>query len=132
MRKALIILSAIFGGLYVLIGLSHLALGPSVIPGSVPVNANMDSEDRFYASIFIGYGLAMIWASRDLEARRDFYLALMGISFLGGIARIISMLAVGMPDTFFVVLTANGLLMPIICVLWLNATSPKPKLFQGD
>lgn len=33
------------------------------------MNANMDSEDRFYASIFIGYGLAMISASRDLEAR---------------------------------------------------------------
>jgi len=114
--RALSLFAALFGAICMVIALAHIALGPAAIPGSVPVNATMDSEDRFYATLFLGYGAAMIWSSRALVPRRDVFGALLLIFFLGGIARIISALAVGLPNTLFIVLGSAELLLPPI--LW--------------
>lgn len=116
MLRALSLFAALFGAVCVVIALAHIALGPAAIPGSVPVNATMDSEDRFYATLFLGFGAAMIWSSRALDRRRDVFGALLLIFFLGGIARIVSALAVGLPGTLFVLLGAVELLLPP--VLW--------------
>ncbi|MBK6412782.1 DUF4345 domain-containing protein [Sphingopyxis sp.] len=112
MLRALSLFAALFGAICMVIALAHIALGPAAIPGSVPVNATMDSEDRFYATLFLGYGAAMIWSSRALVPRRDVFGALLLIFFLGGIARIISALAVGLPNTLFIVLGSAELLLP--------------------
>src|SRR5260370_35571187 len=53
MRRALQGILIVGGIAAVLIALSHIALGPASIPGSVPVNPTMDSEDRFYATLFL-------------------------------------------------------------------------------
>ena len=102
----------VFGIVCVGIALTHIALGPSSIPGSVPVNATMDSEDRFYASLFLGFGLAHIWAARDLSSRKRVVLALQATFFVGGLARIVSWLAVGPPIQLFIFLGALELLIP--------------------
>ncbi|MEZ5694618.1 MAG: DUF4345 domain-containing protein [Altererythrobacter sp.] len=107
----------LFGLVCCCIALSHIAIGPSVIPGSIPVNATMDSEDRFYATLFLGFGAAMIWCSRDLAARRGAFGALLLIFFLGGIARLVSWAAVGPPDALFIFLGALELILPPL--LWL-------------
>lgn len=112
MLRALSIFAALFGAVCVLIALAHIALGPSAIPGSVPVNATMDSEDRFYATLFLGFGIAMIWASRDLAARRHVFLALMATFLAGGVARIISAVMVGPPGDLFIFLGALELIIP--------------------
>jgi hypothetical protein len=56
----------VFGLVCVAIGLAHVALGPAVVPGSIKMNAALDSDDRFYAALFVGFGLALIWPSREL------------------------------------------------------------------
>ena len=38
-----------------------VVLGPATIPGSVRINATMDSEDRFYAIMFAAYGVALLF-----------------------------------------------------------------------
>ncbi len=108
----------LFGAVCTGIALVHIALGPSSIPGSVPVNAVMDSEDRFYASLFLGFGLAHIWAARDLATRAGLILALQLVFFVGGLARIISAIAVGMPGPFFTFLGALELTIPPL--VWLG------------
>lgn len=110
------LLVALFGVVCCVIALVHIAFGPASIPGSVPVNATMDSEDRFYASLFLGFGAAMVWTSRDLAMRRGLFFALLATFFVGGLARIISWLSVGPPSTLFIVLGALELLLPLI--LW--------------
>jgi len=122
MRRLLAGFSIFFGAVCALIGVSHIVLGPQVIPGGVPVNATMDNEDRFYATLFVGFGLAMIWASRDLDARRTLYLALMAVFFAGGVSRVISVLAVGWPHPLFVGLGAIELVLPIVCWRVLEVT----------
>lgn len=117
MRGALARLIATFGIVCALIALAHIALGPSAIPGSVPVNATMDSEDRFYAALFLGFGVGLFWCSRDIIKRRGLLGALLLTFFLGGVARLISMVVVGLPATLFIALTVVELVLPI--ALWL-------------
>ncbi len=109
---------ALFGAVCVMIALAHVAFGPAAIPGSVPVNATMDSEDRFYATLFLGFGAAMIWCSRDPSARMKLFGALLAVFFLGGVARLISAIAVGLPAPLFVFLGAVELVLPPLLWLW--------------
>lgn len=108
---------ALFGAVCIGIALLHIAVGPSSIPGSVPVNATMDSEDRFYATSFLGFGAAHIWCARDLRARGGIMLAMQFVFFLGGIARLISWAAVGPPIPLFIGLGAIELAQPPL--IWL-------------
>jgi hypothetical protein len=114
----------IFGLVCIGIALVHISLGPSSIPGSVPVNATMDSEDRFYATLFLGFGAALIWCSRDLTARSREFLALQAVFFLGGVARLISWAQVGPPVPMFVFLGAIELVLPGLLWAWLRKAYP--------
>lgn len=109
-----------FGMVCAAIALVHIAFGPASIPGSVPVNATMDSEDRFYAALFLGFGLAHVWAARDLANRSGLVLAMQATFFVGGVARIVSILAVGMPIPLFVFLGGLELIIPPLVWWWLR------------
>lgn len=107
----------VFGVIDVLIALLHLVLGPASIPGSVPVNATMDSEDRFYATLFLGFGAACVACARDVAKRGDVVRFLAATFFLGGLARLVSMAVAGVPHAFFVAMTPLELGIPVF--LWL-------------
>jgi hypothetical protein len=110
------------GAFCIVIGLAHIALGPHAIVGGVFVNATMDSEDRFYAVFFLAWGAAMMHCARDLRAERRLFGALLLTFFLGGVARIISALLVGLPNTVFVVLGVIELTFPLLFWCWYRAT----------
>jgi hypothetical protein len=132
MRKALQILLASFGVVAIFISLLHVALGPNCIPGSVPVNATMDSEDRFYATLFLAYGLALLWCVRGIE-RKGVYVRLLAlIFFVGGLARIISILSVGLPNAFFITMTALELVLPVVILLMNERVARLTRLAQAD
>lgn len=117
---------AVFGAACCAIALAHVALGPAAILGAVPVNATMDSEDRIYATLFLGFGLALMWCSRDLAGRERAFAALLGVFFAGGVARIISALAVGLPHPLFVVLGLVELVLPP-ALWWWHRRSPRER-----
>jgi hypothetical protein len=113
----------VVGAICVIIALAHIAVGPHAIPGGVFVNTTMDSEDRFYATLFLGWGAAMIYSSRDLQARSGLLGALLLTFFLGGIARIISALFVGLPNALFIFLGSLELALPPLLWWWHRATT---------
>jgi hypothetical protein len=115
---------ALFGATCCVIALTHIAFGPASIPGSVPVNATMDSEDRFYATLFLGFGAALIWCARDLPRREPVFGALLSVFFLGGIARLISWAAVGSPGALFTFLGGLELVLPPLLWFWFRRTYP--------
>ena len=84
----------------------------------------MDSEDRFYATLFLGFGIAMVWCARDLAVRRGVYLALLATFFTGGLARIASAIAVGLPSLLFVLLGSLELILPPLLWWWHRQTYP--------
>jgi len=124
MQSALRGYVALFGAVCMCIALLHIAIGPSSIPGSIPVNATMDSEDRFYASLFLGFGIAHVWAARDLARRASVVLALQATFLVGGLARIVSLFAAGPPIALFVFLGALELLIPLLVWWWLRRAYP--------
>lgn len=122
MRRALQLMLFLFGAVCSLFAFAHIAIGPAAIPGGVVTNAVMDSEDRFYATLFLGFGLAVIWCARDLDAGKKPLGALLVVFFAGGIARLISLAIVGSPGGLFLFLGALELMLPPIFWWWLVAT----------
>lgn len=112
MKKSLQVFLGFFGITVIFIASLHLVFGPLAIPGSVPVNPTMDSEDRFYAMLFAAYGVALLWCIKDIErkSRVVYFLAL--TFFIGGLARLVSMAVVGLPNPFFIAMTVLELLIP--------------------
>jgi hypothetical protein len=113
MKKVLQVFLGLFGMAAIVIASLHVVLGPLAIPGGLYVNATMDSEDRFYATLFLAYGAALLWCIKDIErkSRVVYFLAL--TFFIGGLARLVSMAAVGLPNTFFMAMTVLELLIPL-------------------
>ena len=89
MKKSLQVFLGLFGLTAVFIALLHIVLGPAAIPGSVPVNATMDSEDRFYATMFAAYGVALLWCIKDIERKSQVVYFLAVTFFVGGLAQLV-------------------------------------------
>ncbi|MEV4432786.1 DUF4345 domain-containing protein [Streptomyces sp. NPDC049585] len=100
------------------IGAVHLVTGVGSVPGEGLAGATVDSRERFYGAIFMGYGLAWIHVARQspIPARAVRWLA--GLLLLGGGGRLLSLLSHGSPHWFQVVLTGTELLLPPL-FLWL-------------
>ncbi|MEV4738913.1 DUF4345 domain-containing protein [Streptomyces sp. NPDC049555] len=100
------------------IGAVHLVAGVDSVPGEGLAGATVDSRERFYGAIFMGYGLAWIHVARQspIPARAVRWLA--GLLLLGGAGRLLSLLSHGSPHWFQVVLTGTELLLPPL-FLWL-------------
>jgi hypothetical protein len=114
MKKFLQIYLGLFGIVAIFIALLHIILGPKAIPGSIPVNPTMDSEDRFYATLFAAYGVAMLWCIKDIEQKSKVVYFLAFTFLVGGLARLVSIAAVGLPNTFFITMTVLELLIPFL------------------
>lgn len=89
-----------------------------------------DNVIRFFAGIWIGVGILFIQFLRDLERYKPAMITLMGIVFLGGIGRIISIIQYGMPESpagaavITVGLVVEVGLMPIL-TWWLASRKQK-------
>jgi len=116
MKKSFQIFLGLFGVTAIVIAALHIVFGPKAIPGSVSVNATMDSEDRFYAVLFGAYGVALLWCIKDIERKSAIVYVLALTFFAGGLARLVSVASVGFPNTFFIVMTGLELLIPFMMV----------------
>ena len=112
MKKTFQTFLVLFGVVAIFIAMMHIVVGPSSIPGSVPVNPTMDSEDRFYATLFGAYGVALIWCAWDIEQKSKVIYFLAATFLAGGIARIVSLTAVGLPNPFFIAMGLLELVIP--------------------
>ncbi|MEU9117520.1 DUF4345 domain-containing protein [Streptomyces sp. NPDC048483] len=118
MARALRALTQLMGWACVLIGVFHVLLGNAAIPGADSAGTTVDSWGRFMGAIFVGYGLAWLWAARQrpVPARAVRWLA--GVFLLGGAGRLFSLALHGWPQWFQILLTAIELGLPPV-FFWL-------------
>lgn len=103
-----------FGTVCALIGLAHLFIGPASIIGGGPVNATIDSDLRFYAVLFIGFGVGFIWAAADLPRRAPLVHMLGGLFLFGGLARLLAIGQTGVPNYFYVAMIPVEIVVPLV------------------
>lgn len=103
----------VFGAACIVIGLAHLMIGPASIIGGGPVNATIDSDLRFYAVLFIGFGGGFVWAATDLPRRSAVVNVLGGLLLLGGLARLLAIWQTGVPHVFYVLMVPVEILVPM-------------------
>ena len=117
MRRAFQGFLALFGVIVIGISLAHLAVGPRAIIGGSVVNPTTDGEDRFFAALLLGYGLALLWCARDVQHKRRYINLLAAVFFVGGIGRLLAIILVGVPHPFYVAMVVLELALPGLMVL---------------
>ena len=113
MRRAFQAFLVLFGIIVIGISLAHFAIGPDAIIGGTDVNPTSDGEDRFYAGLFLCYGVALLWCARDVQDKRVYVNLLAAVLFVGGIGRLLAVVLVGMPHPFYLAMLAVELVLPV-------------------
>lgn len=103
------------------IGLFHLVLGAASVPGEGAAGPTVDSRERFYAAIFVGYGSAWLWAWRQSPVPSALVRVLAGLLLVGGLGRVLSMISNGAPHWFQIVLTVVELVFPPLYLVMATA-----------
>ena len=80
---------------------------------AAPPWPTFDSEFRFYATLWIAYGVVTVMTARRLKDRLAPVWPLAAIFFAGGVGRAISLLTVGAPHPAFLMLMWTELIAPI-------------------
>lgn len=120
LRTALQVLLVALGIVAFVAGLVTVFTGTGGMPGDSRATPNVESELRFYATFWTGFGVLTLYAARRPEKET---LLLRGLSlflFLGGLARIPAWLASDRPDTQFLVLMGLELTLPLF-IVWAQA-----------
>ena len=118
MARSLRIMALLMGITCAAIGVLHLLFGVASVPGEGLAGATVDSRERYYGAIFLGYGLAWVWAARQRPVPATAVRWLAGIFLLGAAGRLLSLALVGPPQAFQVVLTVVELVLPPV-FFWL-------------
>lgn len=117
-------LALAMGAACVAIGVFHFALGIDSVPGEGAAGATVDSRERFYGAVFLGYGLAWIRTVRRSPIPATAVRWLAGIFLLGGLGRLLSLAVYGPPQWFQIALTALELALPPL-YFWLAAADER-------
>jgi hypothetical protein len=116
-------LSTLNGIACVLIGAYHLVGGASrTTPGAGEVSASIDSQERFYATVFAGYGLAWVRAARAKPVPATDVVALSSVMAVGGVGRVLSWKQYGRPHLLYAVLTVVEFVLPAVMLAALRRT----------
>ncbi len=91
MARTLRFLVGLMGATCAAIGVYHFALGTATVAGESSADATVDSRERFYGAVFLGYGLAWLSAHRQRPISSATVRWLAGIFLLGGLGRLVSL-----------------------------------------
>jgi RsiW-degrading membrane proteinase PrsW (M82 family) len=114
MTRSTQFLVAIIGVAVIGIALAHLILGGAAVIGGSPLNPTAEGEHRFFAALFLCYGVAFLWCVPDVETKRRPLNALAGTFLVGGLARLASVAISGPPNAFYSAMLVVELALPFL------------------
>mgnify|MGYP000703970763 CR=1 FL=1 len=98
-------------------GINVLIGGALSLPEISNVEATVDNELRFFSIFWMAYGSFCFWVARNLSKEHHFVPFIAIVFFLGGTARLISLIFVGMPTPLFIPAMALEIVLPPIIYL---------------
>jgi hypothetical protein len=103
-------------------GQTVLAGGDSVLDHG-DVSAGVDSELRFYAAWYVVAGALLLRSVPRVETEALIVRAFGAAFFLAGSARLLSLVTVGRPHAFALVLMVLEFVIPVVIVPWQAAVA---------
>lgn len=101
-------------------GLLSIIASSAFTPGGEPLNPSMDSEYRFVNIFWTAAGVALLWSTFDLPARRLITQLVLALAAFGGIVRLWSVYLTDWPHPVFIgTIVLELLIVPM--VLWWHA-----------
>ncbi len=105
--------------------LTHVVLGVGgdwVVgaPVANPIDATLDSQNRFYGAAFGLYGVLLWIGAADVRRFAPVLRAVLVMMFIAGCARGIAVAAHGWPSVQVMVLWSTEILGPVIMWFWLR------------
>jgi len=85
---------------------------------ALPRDATLDSNLRFYGGVWLGLGLAAFWLLPRIERETTLFRCLWLMILIGGLGRLLSLAATGMPFPPFIGFTALEVLGAPLFVWW--------------
>jgi Domain of unknown function (DUF4345) len=110
----------------VLVAALHLSLGSmaEVMLGASlkvgPLDLVLDSQDRFYGTAFVIYGVLLWVCAKDVTKYALILRCVFCCCFVAGLARLVSFLVVGPPPVIVMFLWFTEVAMPPIMLWWLS------------
>lgn len=117
-QRALMIVLAVLGAVAVGSGLYAIILGPAFIPGGSPTSPTVDSEYRFVNVFWLAAGAAVWWSLFRLRERKTVTRTMLVLAFVGGLARLVSVFAVGWPSPVFIGSMVLELVIVPLVIWW--------------
>lgn len=123
--RALRMLATATGAACTGIGIMHAILGARSVVGLTDTGATEDSQERFYGSIFAGYGIAWLYAARQQPVSPQTVRWLAATMAAGGGSRLLGLLRSGRPHPFWLVMTGVEFVVPAGALWLLDTTAPE-------
>jgi hypothetical protein len=108
-------------------GVFAVLTGPGAQVDGSEAAPSVESEYRFYAAFWIGYGAAALWVAPRVDREPVAVRALAVVLFAGGVARAIAWIASGRPHALFIVLLGLEFVIPVL-VLVLQRQLAEPRV----
>ncbi|MEE9381152.1 MAG: DUF4345 domain-containing protein [Hyphomonadaceae bacterium] len=114
-----------FAFVFFAVGLLHLALGPGAdvllgaeLSGASRSDPVLDSQNRFYGVSFMLYGALFQLCADDLRKHAAVFRITCIFFLLGGLARLVSIAAVGLPSVPILALMASEIIGGPLLLWW--------------
>ena len=96
-KRLLQITVAVLALIPTLTGAAGILMGPAFLTGEASATTNLDSHLRFLSGTFFAVGLAFYATIPSIERKGALFRLAAALVFTGGLARLISLFAVGTP-----------------------------------
>ncbi|NIZ91673.1 DUF4345 domain-containing protein [Kineococcus rubinsiae] len=123
-RRALVVVVGLLGAVPVGTGLLGVVGGLTIGPGPADAVRYFDSEYRFLNAVWVLVGLLLWWSLRRPGERALVTRLVLASFVLGGVARLVSVVATGWPATVFSAALAVELLLVPVVLVWHRRAFP--------
>jgi hypothetical protein len=118
MKRGLQVVLVIGGLVAITTGLVAIIGGIDTFPGSPSAENPADNEGRFLNGIWVGFGVLILWVVPRVERETTLVRILAAAIFLGGLARLASIIDVGEPADMQYVLMGIELVLGPLVIVW--------------